>query len=205
MTRILFLTLSVFVLLSCNNGDAGGGTGQFDSSGYIIENIPGTKHQRAAKRGPEGALQEEGLFRNGLKEGTWIIYHPDGVFPAKVITYAEGMYNGLYMEFNERGQLTLRASYKNNILDGPWGKYRFGRAEAEAAYKNGKLDGRSREYDDQSGKLIKEVNYKDGKQHGMFRFFNEAGQVTLEYEYKDGEKVGGGIVEGPEEKAEGTD
>jgi len=205
MIRILISVLGTLVFLSCNKGGAGGATEQFDSSGYVIESIPGTQYQRAAKKGEEGALQEEGLFRNGLKEGTWVVYHPDGVFPAKVITYAEGMYNGPYMEFNERGQLTLRASYKNNILDGPWGKYRFGRAEAEAAYKNGKLDGRSREYDDQSGKLIKEVNYKDGKQHGMLRFFNEAGEVTLEYEYKDGEKVGGGIVEEPEEKGEGGD
>ena len=198
MIRILFLAASITVLSACGNGNAGGGaaTGQFDSSGYATENIPGTSYQRAAKLAADNTLQEEGLLRNGVREGTWVVYHSGGVFPEKIISYAEGLYNGPYMEFNDRGQLTLRATYKNNVLDGPWGKYRFGRPEAEANYKNGNFDGAYKEYDGQSGKLIKEINYKDGKQHGMLRFYNDKGEVTLEYEYKDGEKVGGGIVEG---------
>lgn len=195
--RILFLAASFTLLAGCDNSNAGAGaTEQFDSSGYTTEDIPGTPYQRVFKLGADNTLQEEGLARNGVKEGTWAIYHPGGVFPEKVISYADGMYNGPYMEFNERGQLALRATYKNNILDGPWGKYRFGRPEAEANYKNGKFHGTYKEYDSSTGKLIKEINYKDGVQHGMLRFFNDAGAVTLEYEYRNGEKVSGGIVEG---------
>ncbi|MCB0560085.1 MAG: toxin-antitoxin system YwqK family antitoxin [Lewinellaceae bacterium] len=201
MTRILFLAASLVFLSTCNNGSPTTGaetkTEQFDAAGYSSEDIPGTEYSRATKRGVDNTLQEEGLLRNGVREGAWIIYHPDGIFPEKIITYADGKYNGPYFEFNERGQLELRATYMNNALDGPWGKYRFGRPETEASYKNGQFDGAYKEYDIQSGKLVKEVNYKQGKQHGMLRFFNEAGEVTLEYEYKDGEKVGGGIVEAP--------
>ena len=121
------------------------------------------------------------------QEGTWIIYHPDGIFPEKIITYADGKYNRPYFEFNERGQLELRATYMNNALDGPWGKYRFSLLETEAFYKKRQVDGAYKEYDIQSGKLVKEVNYKR-KAARYAALFNEAGEVTLEYEYKDGEK-----------------
>ena len=203
MMRILFLAASIVFFSACSNDSAAvgaeAGTEQFDGAGYSSEDIPGTQYKRVTKRGVDNTMQEEGMVRNGVREGTWIIYHPDGIFPEKIITYADGKYNGPYIEFNERGQLELRATYMNNVLDGPWGKYRFGRPETEASYKNGKFDGAYKEYDIQSGKLVKEVNYKEGKQHGMLRFFNEAGEVTLEYEYKDGEKVAGGIVEGQSE------
>ena len=195
--RYLILTLCIAGLSACNNGGAGEAAGAetFDSSGYVTEDIPGTGYQRATKANGDGILQEEGQLRNGVKEGTWIIYHPDGMFPEKIISYVAGMYNGPYMEFNERGQMSLRATYKNNALDGPWAKYRFGRPETEASYKNGELDGTFKEYDIQTGKLMKEVNYKEGKQDGILRFYNEKGEVTVEYEYNNGEKVGGGIVE----------
>lgn len=198
MKRILFLAAILGLLSACNNGNAGGSaaTGQFDSAGYTVEDIPGTPYQRVRKLSADNTLQEEGLIRDGVKEGAWVIYHAGGEYPEKAISYAAGMYNGPYMEFSDRGQLALRATYKNNILDGPWGKYRFGRPEAEAYYKDGKFEGIYREYDSSSGKLIKEINYKDGVQHGTLRFFNEEGAVTLEYEYRNGEKVSGGIVEG---------
>lgn len=196
MIRYLFLAASIFILSACSDGSTGGAEAeQFESAGYITEDIPGTSYQRVTKVSNMNTLQEEGLTRNGLREGTWVIYHPGGEFPEKLISYAQGMYNGPYLEFNDRGQMSLRATYKNNVLDGPWGKYRFGRAEKQAHYKNGELDGTVKEFDGQTGKLIKEVNYKGGLQHGMLRFFNEEGEVTLEYEYKNGEKVGGGIVE----------
>ncbi len=40
-----------------------------------------------------------------------------------------------------------------------------------------------------------EAEYVDGFQHGMYRFYGEDGDVQLEYEYKNGEKVTGGIVQ----------
>ena len=90
--------------------------------------------------------------------------------------------------------MSLRATYQNNKLHGFWGKYSFGRPEMEAFYKDGQLNGPYYEYDTHDGKLQKEINYKNGKQDGKYRFYNEEGKVTVEYDYRDGEKVGGGIV-----------
>ena len=132
---------------------------------------------------------------NGKKVGAWLTYHPGGEYPAKLITYVNGNYHGPYYEYNDRGQITLKAHYRNNKLDGDWASYSFGRPKKKAQYNDGQLDGQYLEYDLRSGKLQKEINYKDGKQHGMFRFYDPEGNIMMEYEYKDGEKVDGGVVE----------
>ena len=67
----------------------------------------------------------------------------------------------------------------------------------DSLYKDDKLEGTARTYDDRTFKLKQEVEYKDGKQDGFFRYYDEEGNVTLEYQYKNGEKVSGGIVEPP--------
>ncbi len=196
MKSVFFtLSLSVF-LVSCHSGSDSAPAAAQDTPAppaYELEDIPGADASRAVLRDGEGQLLEEGTLRSGLKTGTWIAYHPGGEFPKTAVSYINGMYNGPYMEFNARGQLELRATYLNNKLHGPWVKYRFGRPEAEAGYKNGELHGTYLGYDTKTGKVQKEINYKNGVQHGAYRFYNEEGVVTLEYEYRDGERVGGGI------------
>ena len=59
----------------------------------------------------------------------------------------------------------------------------------------GKIDGLYREYHTSNGKLQKEIAYKDGVQHGMFRQYNDEEKLIMEYEYNEGEKVSGGVVE----------
>ncbi|MEQ8707289.1 MAG: hypothetical protein RIC19_25375 [Phaeodactylibacter sp.] len=163
--------------------------------GYEVAFIDDSPAQRLVKRNAVGAIIEEGMLYDGKKVGAWIEYGPEGNFPAKLTTFANGQYNGTYLEFNTRGHITLRATYKNNKLDGPWAAYSFGRIEKQANYKNGELDGTYLEYDKKTGNLQKEVNYKDGMQHGAYRFYNEDGKVMLEYEYRNGEKIEGGVTE----------
>ena len=66
--------------------------------------------------------------------------------------------------------------------------------EEEATYKDGELHGMYRVYYKRDGKLQSEAEYKNGVQDGVYRFFNEEGAITLEYQFKNGEKVSGGIV-----------
>ncbi len=58
----------------------------------------------------------------------------------------------------------------------------------------GKLDGVARTFDDRTWKVKQEVEYKNGVQDGFFRYYDENGTVTLEYVYKNGEKVSGGMT-----------
>jgi len=183
----------VFSLVACTNSSPPTAP---DLEGYTLETVAGQSAQLARKTGEEGALLEQGWVENGRKTGTWTVYDPESGMPVKVISFVGGMYNGVYLEFNERGYLTLKAHYRNNQLHGPWSKYRFGgRLEAEARYREGKLDGVYKEYYPRDKGLKEEIGYKMGVQHGPYRYYNENGELTLEYEYANGEKVSGGIIE----------
>ncbi|GJM35098.1 MAG: hypothetical protein DHS20C18_40990 [Saprospiraceae bacterium] len=196
MKNWFFLVL-LLAVTACNSGNnAAITTESVDISGYETAQVPGTNTTAVVKRNESGQIIEQGFLENGIKTGTWLIFEKKPfTFPNKVITYLNGVYNGPYYELNERGQIDLSAYYINNKLSGQWGKYKFGRPTMEASYKDGELDGVYKEFFLNDNKIQKEIHYRAGKQHGPYRFFNEAGEITLEYEYNNGEKVSGGIVE----------
>jgi antitoxin component YwqK of YwqJK toxin-antitoxin module len=194
LSGIFFLLSLVF---SCGQQPASESQAAFDTTGFALEDIPGAPgYQRAIQRNDKGVLLQEGLLLNGVPEGTWIQYGESSPLPLKLVSFVRGKYDGPYIEYGQQGQIKLRAYYKDNQLDGYWSQFSFGRLENSATYKNGQLDGPSFEYDKFSGKLQKEIHYKDGKLHGSYRFFNDVGEVTAEYEYRDGEKISGGMVGG---------
>ena len=57
----------------------------------------------------------------------------------------------------------------------------------------GKIDGLYKEFHN-NGKIQKEVSYKDGVQDGPFRQYNDDEKLIMQYEYKGGEKISGGVV-----------
>lgn len=185
----------VILLTACNSG---ADTNQNQSSPnadaikmdalFDVEKIPGTNNQIAIKKDATGKLLEEGITdAKGLKNGTWVIYQGEGGYPAKIESYVNGKYNGPYVEFDGFGQISLRASYKNNQLHGKVTKFMNGNLAQESNYKNGVLDGVYKEYN-RSGGIQKEINYKDGKLDGPFRYYDENGKVNLEYNYKNGKQ-----------------
>ncbi len=197
MKRSLFLlSLSLLFFTACQN--SGGNSPVAPASSpesvavgdYELQPIDNSNCQLAIKKDASGILLESGLLCDGERSGTWTHYGAASQsFPEKLVTYIGGNYNGTYMEMNDRGQIELLATYKNNRLHGPWGKYRFGRPEIEAFYVDGELDGVYREFDFRNGQLKKEVSYKAGKEDGVMRFYDEEGNIVLEYMYRDGVKV----------------
>jgi|AntRauTorckE5430_2_1112549.scaffolds.fasta_scaffold00677_5 antitoxin component YwqK of YwqJK toxin-antitoxin module len=166
-----------------------------DESEYELFEVATGDSQRAELRGPEGQLAETGYVRNGLKQGTWTSYNPEGEVPIKIVSYIDGMLNGPYVELDDLGRLAVVATYKDNQLHGHYGKYRIGRPELTINYTDGQMDGVFAEYDYAKNKLRKEAYYKMGKMDGPLRHYNEDGKIILEYLYKDDVKVSGGMVE----------
>jgi antitoxin component YwqK of YwqJK toxin-antitoxin module len=191
----LFLAFLLTLFISCDQSESPVDVETVDTSGYEIEDIPGLSIKRVVKKDAAGNIIEEGYLDNSLRVGTWLTYEPGNLLPDTLRSYFAGQFNGPYIVFNSRGQVELRASYKNNKLHGSWGQYRFGRPEKTASYKEGVLDGVFKEFYTRDGKLQKEIHYKDGQPHGPYRFYNEEGAVTLEYIYRDGERISGGIVD----------
>jgi antitoxin component YwqK of YwqJK toxin-antitoxin module len=196
----IILIVSVFTLLisSCTPGDEKAaetpskGTG--DLANMVMEPIPGTSKQYARQMDAVGNVEIEGFVEDGKKTGMWVQYTPEGDI-ALINHYVNGLMEGTSMRMSFRNQVDLKLNYKQGKLDGPWTAYKFGKVIEQRFYVNDKLEGTAKTYDDRSYKLKQEVQYKNGVQDGFFKYYDEDGNVTLEYEYKNGEKVSGGMVE----------
>jgi antitoxin component YwqK of YwqJK toxin-antitoxin module len=191
----LILVLSILaVLIACSPTEQSESLPE-DLSGFDVIPIPGTNSTLASIETANGPL-ELGMLSNGKRHGTWVSYHDNQKrFPKVIATYAEGKLNGFYAEYSERGQLELVATYLNNQLHGWYAKYKYTRILESREYVNGILDGTVTKYFPDSDQVQQTIDYKEGKQHGLLRYYNEAGKVTMEYQYENGQKVSGGMVE----------
>jgi len=183
---ILFLAF----LISCSSNN--NSSSEVDLGGYEQEDLGGVTY--VYKVETTGVKVSDGYIRNGKKDGLWTTYDPSGGSIQKLENYIKGSLHGPTIVLNKRGQLDSEAHYVNGKLHGKSATYKFGRPLKETYYKNDVIDGLHKEYFN-NGKLQKAVNFKDGKQHGSFKQYNEEGVIIMKYEYENGEKMSGGVVE----------
>ena len=50
-------------------------------------------------------IKEKGMFKNGVKTGKWINYHPGGIMPAVISNYKKGKLNGVFQQYGRGGDL----------------------------------------------------------------------------------------------------
>lgn len=199
VSRLIRCTSSLLIIILLWNGCKQSATeaptvaGTGDFTGYDMQEIPGSAIQRAVMKSANDQISEEGYVLDNKKTGQWIKYNPDGQI-ATIENYVNGNLHGPYLKFANRGQIEQRMAYQEGMLHGYWYQFKFGNKIEERQYKLGKLDGTVRMYNDKNWKLRQESEYKDGVQHGIYRYYDDDGNVTLEYEYKNGEKIRGGMV-----------
>lgn len=194
--RFLFALLLAFSLFACQEAPSVEvQTASVDKTEYEVTPVDGSNALRAERKDALGAVVESGFILNGLKQGTWTNFNFESSAPEKITSYIDGALNGPYIELDQQGRIALLSNYKANVLHGPYGTYKIGRPVTTANYIDGKLDGIMIEYDYRTNKIKQEVTYKMGLQDGPMRYYNEEGKITLEYLYRDGERVSGGIVE----------
>ena len=191
---------SYFILLGCCIFLLSGGckssapkAGKGDLTGFELVDIPGSSVKAAARKDPKGQVVMEGFVDGDKKTGEWMEYNNDGDI-ISINNYINGMLEGPSLKLSFRGQVDQRVTYHLDQLDGPWVQYKFGKVMETRSYKNGKLDGSVKIFDAKTYKLRQETEYKDGLQDGYFRYYDDDGNVSVEYVYKKGEKVSGGIV-----------
>lgn len=192
MRLLTFLFLSLLISSCGGSGSSGTAAPSADLAGFMSEKI-NNEVELVTKKSPEGLLVEQGLIRNGAKDGLWMTHHKNGRIKT-ITSYVQGRLNGVHLELNDREQVETKVSYLKDQYHGTFGKYKFGRIETEMTYDNGVLNGPFVEYSDR-GKVQKKGTYKDGKQDGLLQFFNDEEEMVMEYTYKNGEKVSGGMLE----------
>jgi len=128
-----------------------------------------------------------GLYVNGLREGSWTELHPNG--HVKNITgYVHGLKEGQSIEIDNKGQALEKFTYHNGELAGTYTKYNRSRIKETKEYKNGMLEGKVEVFYD-NAKLMEESYYKNGKRDGVAKWYDQEGNLSIEYTYVDGEWI----------------
>ncbi len=198
----LYILMGVVLLMQACGGSSTGNensssapsVGAVNMEGLELIDLPGG-YQRAIRKNESGKITEEGVLRNGKRNGTWIVYHTDKPVPASVANFIDDQYSGPYLQYTPTGQLELACSYKANQLDGSFSKFKKNVLTEEGSYLNGQYHGSYTKYYPNKRYPQQVVEYYNGQLHGLAKYFNEAGDLIMEYEYNHGEKVKGGIVE----------
>jgi len=189
----LLFGLAIFTI-GCNSGSDGSSAavGSFDTAGYETTDL-GSGITHLIKQDGGGFPIEEGYLHNGVKSGVWTVYHPDGIQIKSLTSYINGALSGPMITLDTRSQMESLKTYGNNQLNGLSATYKFGKVVTELPYKNGQIDGVFKEY--LNGKLQRKIDYVNGKKDGTLTYYDEEGNKTVEYEYKNDEKISGGMIE----------
>ncbi len=137
----------------------------------------------------DGILLGEGIIdEEGLKDGPWKEYYPNGVLKS-IGTYHTGKRIGDWKFYYPNDQLEQIGSYnKDGKADGAWTwYYATGDLLREETYFNGMIDGFSIEYDEY-GVVIAEGEYIEDEKEGKWNF--NYGDHKSEGEYSIGMRHG---------------
>lgn len=188
--NLSMIALFIIGITSCNQGNESAPSTASSIEGYT--SVKQGNYNKLSSTHDSGSILEEGYERNGLKEGTWLKYDKESNLIG-ITSYMDGKINGPAIEMNNRGQITKKQYFMEDVPHGIYGEYKFGRAIKEVNYVNGQMDGLYQEfYND--GKLQRSITYTEGVMNGPMKYYNKEGEVTLEYTYKDGEKIGEGVL-----------
>ena len=86
---------------------------------------------------PDKNLEEEGLFRNGLRTGEWKIWYPGGKLHS-IIHWEDGIKSGAFTEYDIQGAKFREGYFKNDRLSGKIKEYMPNGGDTVIVYKDGK-------------------------------------------------------------------
>lgn len=198
---------------SYDNGETEGKWSWYHENGQIERTAT---YSRGELHGPvidlydNGQIESESYFRFGMADSTWISYDENG---NKIIIteYEMDEPHGRKEFYSEEGILQLVRFYKHGILTGysylnaegeelPMipllngngiikAYYPNGKVSREMEYRNGDLVGLYKHYDD-TGQILEEFPYTANEYHGTMKTYHRNGRVKNEQTYFFGYKHG---------------
>lgn len=138
-------------------------------SEYLLAEFKDGMYNGTYQHFKSNKLKEEGIYKEGRKDGTYLKYYSDGVKVEKETPYKDGKLNGIVKSFYTNGQL-----------------------ESEKGYTMSVEDGIERKYNYETGKVTTEKNYKNGVQHGSQKVHisSNIGEYDQEATYNMGKPIG---------------
>lgn len=192
--RVVFLSVFSMCIVACgSNKNAEPSDGAGDWEGFEMTPVSGQAHTLARKINSVGDITEDGYVLDGKKNGMWLTYHPEGRIKT-IENFIDGDVEGLALKFDKRGQISEKAFYANGKFNGEHTTYKFGRPLETIPYNHGEINGRVIRYYI-NGRMKEEIDFVNGVQHGYYNHYNADEKIDMRYEYSNGEKVSGGMVD----------
>lgn len=152
----------------------------------------------------------EGNYVNGLKDGKWIFYYPDGktelegyynsgkpdrewlwLFPnglkKREEVYLDGKREGPYVEYDSLENVILKGTYFDDARVGEW-VYQVGDITEKGSYELDEKTGVWKYYYNDTNQLRFTGAYKNGDEEGTHKWFYPNGNVELIGDYRIGKK-----------------
>ena len=155
--------------------------------GTILEQLNNVPDGPVKEFDENGTLRLETNYHNNRPEGALIRYDETGQIISQE-NYVQGKLNGPaeYYSYHMQGKNTVKANYKNALLEGDWTLLLpDGKVFIKAIYQNGKLQGPYTMLYTNGQTNIQE-NYEKGKLNGQRQVFFPDGHLWYLEHYKEG-------------------
>ena len=135
-----------------------------------------------------GKLRVSANYKNGVLEGEFKAYYPNGNLQGEV-NYVNGEMNGDFKEYHENKKIRLSGSYKNSLQEGEWKFYlEDGTLESIINYKDGELHGIKEDYY-KNGNVWTRQEFKNNDLDGVYEVYYENGNLQLKAKIKNGQTI----------------
>lgn len=179
--------------------------GNVSSEGYMLNGKPESYWKTYYE---DGVLKSEGNRLNHQLDSVWSFYDPKGNITQK-IGYTEGKKNGLRSIYSENGNVLIEEYFRNDVLVGTTKKYHPSGKLMETVpldtLGKGKEHGLGYEYDEEDGRIISVIEYRNGyvasrerinrkdkfnQKQGLWKEFYGSMALRQEGRYKNDKKNG---------------
>ncbi|MFR8991978.1 MAG: toxin-antitoxin system YwqK family antitoxin [Fusobacterium sp.] len=135
-----------------------------------------------------GKLRVSANYKNGVLEGEFKAYYPNGNLQGEV-NYVNGEMNGDFKEYHENKKIRLSGSYKNSLQEGEWKFYlEDGTLESIINYKDGELHGIKEDYY-KNGNVWTRQEFKNNDLDGVYEVYYKNGNLQLKAKIKNGQTI----------------
>lgn len=135
-----------------------------------------------------GKLRVSANYKNGVLEGEFKAYYPNGNLQGEV-NYVNGEMNGDFKEYHENKKIRLSGSYKNSLQEGEWKSYlEDGTLESIINYKDGELHGIKEDYYKNRNVWTRQ-EFKNNDLDGVYEVYYENGNLQLKAKIKNGQTI----------------
>lgn len=142
------------------------------------------------KKYEKGKLVYEGQFKDNIPFGTFKYYHPNGKLKSET-EFQVGVHIVRTTIYHENGHKASEGMFVDQVKNGEWRYY----ANTDTLikienYLKGKRTGSWKTFSAETGVLLEEISYSDGKMNGVHKTYYTDGTVSLEENYVNGKQNG---------------